>query len=475
MATSIPADKAALILTKLKDQANDILSAAHNVELDIFHAQGSGNFPYFVKDTSNRRFNEKTYVWINQCLEKRKEGMPVSLDGDYNGKFLRVVTAISYGLNEADQAELNQSKLEAEEQQAAVLDAWLGAYGEFPEGKVPIDDVFGVILKDWVTQEGTTLQDLLNAPDLSEALGKTPPSGTPVVDVIGSYLEAMGDSLSLLNSISLNNGILRSIRRAINKPSAKNGGFQLNDGTDDFYPEYLMSTPQDNILEGLKSENKVGIGFKMTEFSSSDASLSISGEASFKVPLGFFDIDLGANANYFTNTMTKNTKSIEMDMEFTGVTVVKFGPEPFRTAGRKGWHFTDAIREAIAIGKQDISGFRFAPKPNVDFTKNGDFGFINAVAISQYPTITIKVASSDYKKIKTDFDAAAEADLKLDFLGMPLGAGLSGSYKQNDVSIDEASGTITIVLTPPVDSIAGLTKEATAFILGVQTEYPATE
>lgn len=475
MSTNIPAEKAAMILNKLKDQANEILSAAHNVKLEMYHAQGSGNFPYFIKDTANRRFNEKTYVWMNQCLEKRKESEPVSFDGDYNGKFLQVITAISYGLSDKDQAQLNQSKINAEEQQAAVLDAWLTAYEKFPEGKAPIDAVFEVILKDWVTKEGTTLQDLLNAPDLSEVLGKTPPSGQPVLDVIANYLEAMGDSLSLQNSVSLKNGILRSVRRSINSPSEKNGGIQLNDGTDNFYPEYLVSTPQDNILEGLKSKNIVKISFKLSKSEEGDTLLSVGGEASFKIPLGFFDIDLGASANYFTNVITKKSKTIEINMEFNGVTVAKFGPEPFRVAGRKGWHFTDAIKEAIANGDQDISGFKFAPKPNVNFETNGDFGVVNAVAISQYPTMKITVFSSDYQKIKTDFDAAANADLKLDFLGMPLGVGLSGSYKQNDISIDESKGSITITLTPPVDTIAGKTKEATAFILGVQTEYSATE
>lgn len=475
MSTNIPAEKAALILTKLKDQANEILSAAHNVQLDMYHAQGSGNFPYFFKDSATRRFNQRTYDWVNQCLEKRTNGSPVSVEGDYNGKFLRVITAVKYSLSDDDQAQLNKAKVNAEEQQGALLDAWEDAFGELPSGKAPINGVFEIILSKWVTKDGTTLQDLLNAPDLSEALGKAPPAGVPILPVIGNYLEAMGESISLQNSISLNNGILRSVRRAINSPSEKNGGIQLNDGTDDFHPEYLVTTSQDNVLEGLKSDNKVEISFKMSEFSSSDASLSVNGEASFKIPLGFFDIDLGASANYFTNVITKKSKTIEIDMEFNGVTVVKFGPEDFKISGRRGWHFADGIKEAIANGDKDISGFKFAPKPSVDFGENGDFGVLNAVAISQYPTMKIKVFSSDYQKIKTDFDAAANAGLKLDFLGMPLGVGLKGSYKQNDVSINEAEGSITITLSPPKDTIAGKTKEATAFILGVQTEYSAAD
>ncbi|MFD2567851.1 hypothetical protein [Pseudotenacibaculum haliotis] len=475
MSTNIPAEKAALVLTKLKDQANELLSAAHNVQLDMYHAQGSGNFPYYYKDPATRRFNEKTYVWLNQCLEKRKNGEPVSFEGDYNGKFLRAVTNVSYTLSRKDQARLNEVKRNALNQQGALLDAWEEAFGEIPSGKAPINGVFEIILKDWVTKEGTTLQDLLVAPDLFEALGKAPAAAMPVIPVVGNYLNAIEAGIPLQNAISLNNGILKSVRSSINFPSEANGGVQLNDGTDDFFPEYPFSTTQAKILDGLKSDNSVDIQMKLSNFNSSDVSLSVSGEASFKMPLGFFDIDLGASANYFTNIVTKNSRTIEIDMKFTGVTVAKFGPEPFRVSGRKGWHFADGIKESIANGEKDISGFKFSPKPNIDFTEGGDFGVVNAVAFSQYPTMKIKVFSSDYKKIKTDFDAAANAGLKIDFLGMPLGVGLKGSYKQGDVSINEAEGSITINVNPPIEAVAEKAVEATAFILGVQTEYSAIE
>jgi hypothetical protein len=473
MSTNIPTDKAALVLSSLKDQANDLLSAAHNVKLNMFHAQGSGNFPYYLRDPRTRLFNEKTYSWVNQCLEKSKPGMPISLDGDYNGKFLRAITSTNFTLSNADQSKLNEVKRNAEDQQGALLDAWEEAFGELPDGKVPINDVFEIILKDWVTSEGTTLQDLLNAPDLFEALGKAPAAAMTVIPVVGNYLNAIEAGIPLQNSISLNNGILKSVRNAIIKPSEKNGAIQLNDGTEDFVPEYAFSTSQANILDGLKSDNSIEIQMKMTEFTSHETSLSVGGEVSFKMPLGFFDIDLGANANYFTKTVTKSSRSIEIDMRFSGVTVAKFGPEAFKISGRKGWHYNDAIKEAVLNGDQDISGFKFSPKPNIDFGLGGDFGVINAVAISQYPKIKIKVHSSDYKKIKSDFKANANAEIKVDFLGMPLGAGLKGSYSQGDVFVDEAEGSVTIEINPPLTTVAEKATEATAFVLGVQTEYSA--
>lgn len=475
MSTNIPTDKAALVLSTLKDQANDLLSAAHNVQLRMFHAQGSGNFPYYLRDPRTRLFNEKTYSWINQCLEKSKNGSPVSLDGDYNGKFLRAITATTFTLSSPDQSKLNEVKRNAQDQQGALLDAWEEAFGEIPSGKAPINKVFETILTDWVTKEGTTLQDLLVAPDLFEALGKAPAAAMTVIPVVGNYLNAIEAGIPLQNSLSLNNGILKSVRNAINYPSKKNGGIQLNDGTEDYVPEYPVSTSQANILDGLKSDNNVEIHMKMSEFTSNETSLSIGGDASFKMPLGFFDLDLGAKVSYFTKSVTKKSRSIEIDMTFSGVTLAKFGPEAFKVSGRKGWHYNDAIKEAVANGSQDISGFKFSPKPNIDFGEGGDFGVINAVAICQYPKMKIKVTSSDYKKIESDFKADANAEIKVDFLGMPLGAGLKGSYSQGDVYIDEAEGSVTIEINPPLNTVAEKATEATAFVLGVQTEYSAIQ
>ncbi len=251
MRTDIPAEKAAKILNQLKDKANKILSAAHNVKLDTYHVQSAGHFPHIFEDSSDLLFNEKTYKWLNKCLEKRKAGGPVTIEGDYNGKYLRVFTKINYNLSTEDQVKLNKANQDAEEQQRALLKKWRDTKQKLPADKNPIDGVIEVVRTEWATKKETTLMQMQKARDLHRLLGNAPASGQPVIPILANYLRAIGSAISIINDKSLNDGILGDVRDAINLPSEINGGIRLNDGTKDFHPAYAVSTPQDNVLEGL--------------------------------------------------------------------------------------------------------------------------------------------------------------------------------------------------------------------------------
>jgi hypothetical protein len=475
MATSIPADKAALVLATLKDQTNSLIGQSEQVQLDLLQVQGSGSFPYYYQDPNNLKFNKKTYDWISQHVEKRNGQAPISLDGSYNNQFGTAITAIAYTLSRADQAKLTEAREKAVDHRSALVNVWSVTYGKPSSDKVAIDEIFGVVLKDWTSKENASMMDILSAPDLHEFLDKAPTSGHEIKNLIGNYLDALGEGVPLQNSITLNNGILRRVRNAVNRPTEKNGAIELNEGGI-FVPEYKFSEAPGDLLNKLRSDdNKIEVQLKMTDITESETNLSVGGDASFKMPLEFFDFSLGAEANFFTKIISKTSTTIEIDMTFKGITVVKFGPEAFELSSSTGWHYNDAIKEAVKLGDQDVSGFKFSPRPNYDFEVGGDFGIINAVAFCQYPAISIKITTKDYKEIKAQLDANANAGMKIDFLGMSLGVGLDSEYTQKGGVVNETEGSVSFTLNPPEKVIGDVRTNATAFILGVQTEYTAVE
>ena len=108
MATKIPAEKAALVMNTLKDQANKTLGPLKNVTLEVFHADGEGNFPYNFENPNTERFNHLTYKWMNKALQKRNEGDPISTEGDYNGFYQQAITKVNYNMSTDDQAYLTK-------------------------------------------------------------------------------------------------------------------------------------------------------------------------------------------------------------------------------------------------------------------------------------------------------------------------------------------------------------------------------
>ena len=473
--TVVPVSETQAIMDELKKQANQILSSASNVDLESFHVGSAGNFPYYWQDSATLKFNQKTYDWIKSALATRTAGESVSLDGVFTNEYLSAITAITYTLSQADQVKLNQVNQNTTDQQGALLRAWKQAFGSLPtptSGDTILDAIIDTIRTKWATNPNTTLSDMQNARDLSSLLANAPASGQAVIPIFANYLNAVGGGISLIDTITLNQGILKDLRNAINAPSAQNGGVQLNDGTQDYYPAYPVATQLSDIVNGLKDTgNAINLKMQVSKFSSTEVTVSVSGGTSFNIPfLDFFSLGASGHASYFKDHLVQNSSSIEIEMDFTGVTMVEFGPKAYDVSSRLGWLYADVIQKAIANGTQDVSGFKFSPNPQIDFSENGPFGYLSAVGICNYPTIKITVTSSNYESVKTVFQE--ESSWTVSFLGIPLGS-VSQSYKQTDVNVDASSGSVSVTLSPPPELVAGTQDDSVGFVLGVQPNYPA--
>jgi len=474
--TTVPVAETQAIMNELKKQANAILSSTSGVNLEGFHVGSTGNFPYTWQDPSNLKFNQKTYDWIKSALESRKAGDDVTLKGVFTNEYLEAITDISYSLSSADKVKLNKINADTTQQQGAVLSSWQAAYGSLPTpgaGSTVIDEITTVIRTKWATDPATTLAQMQNARDLTALLGNAPASAMTIIPVFANYLNAIGSGISLIDSVTLYGGIISDLKNAINNPSATNGGILTNKSGANYIPDYPVATQNSDILNGLKDTgNAIKLNMSVSKYSSSEVKVSVSGSTGFNIPvLDFFSLGGSGSASYFKDTLVQKSSNIEIDMEFTGVTMVEFGPKEYDISSRLGWMYADPIAKAIANEGKDVSGYKFSPASQIDFSKNGPFGYLSAVGISNYPTIKITATSSDYESIKTSFEQ--ESSWKVSFLGIPLGSA-SQSYSKTTVNTDSSTGSVSITLSPPAEFVAGTAIDSVGFVLGVQAEYPAS-
>lgn len=469
-----PFAEASQIITELKDKANEILSSVLGTDLSRITINHKGNFPYYWKDPSNLKFNKKTYDWISCNLRANTD--PVQLDQVFTNYFTSVFSKVNYSLSEDDTTILNDAHARTINQQMALLTAWEGAYGSVPpatDKMQTIDIIMDIIATEWA-KPATSLYDIQKSKNLDKLLNMTPASGKPILPVLSNYLNALGATISLQNNVTMNNGYLSRVLDNVQEPTIENGGLQLNDGS--ILPAFQVTTPLSDILNGLKNTSQdAQIDMVIKRESETSFRVSVDGKAGFSIPIfNFFTLGIGGNANYFSEEIAISKNSIAISMSFTGVTLVNFGPVDYNMANNKSWAWFEPIRQALQNSKdkqeeKNISGYKFSPDPAIKFGPEGPFGLLHGVAISNYPYVEITVTGEDYKSIQKTFEQSSSATLS--FLGIPLASVKETTYSSS-YTVDHATSTIKIKLTPPPSLIAGENKDSIAWVLGAIVDYP---
>lgn len=463
---------AAPLIESLRAQAQKILGAVFSEPLTGFTVGSLGNFPYYWQNPANLKFNHLTYDWISANLLANTSPAQLGSGNGFTNLYIEALGSISYQLSTADQAQLTKAQQNATNQQAALLSAWQAAYGTIPPATAtqqPIDIIMNTIATTWASP-ATTLSAIQSSHNLNALLNNMPASGKTIAPVLAQYLNALGSSISLQNATTMNTGYIQQALAAVQSPSSSNGGLSTDDGNEN--PSYAVSTQLADILNGLQdTSNAVALSLGVSRYSSSEYRVSINGSSGFEIPiLDFFGLGVGANASYFEDDIATSSNTVDIQMTFPGVTSVNFGPTGYNMSTGQDWYWMEPITEAIANGTNDVSGFKFSPNPQIDFSANGPFGLLTGVAIATYPTVVISVTSSDYQSIAQTFQQSTSFEVS--FLGIPLGGGSQSTYSSS-VNVNSSSQTVSITLTPPPQTIAGQAVSSVAWVLGVETNYPA--
>jgi hypothetical protein len=476
-AANTPVTQAATLINELTSQARTILSSVlQNQTLVALDPASQGEFPYYYLNNTNLLFNNLTYSWINTNLKAGAN--PAQLDtGLFTNEYIGVLSKVVYLLSKADQATLVAAQRNANNQQMALLSAWQQAYNSIPAATPtmqPIDIILATIANTWATP-ATTLTAMQQSRNLNALLNNTPASGQPIRPVLASWLAAMGSSISLQNQTTMNNGYLQSALLAAQtatpgNPPLGNGGLSLDNNTT--VPAYTVTPQPSDIVNSLSdlTANSITVEMTVTRSTQSEYKVSISGGASFSIPiLSFFGVSAAGSASYFSDQIATSSNSVSIKMTFTGCNLVNFGPLAYNQSNGLGWAWFDPIRQAIQNGTQDVSGFKFSPQPQIDFSTAGPFGYPDGVAISNYPSVEITVKSANYQSILQTFQQQSRVGVS--FLGIPLASATESTYSSS-ASQDASSSTVTIKLSPPQSLVAGNTNKSVGWLLGAVLSYP---
>jgi hypothetical protein len=274
----------------------------------------------------------------------------------------------------------------------------------------------------------------------------------------------------------MNQGLLLDVQAAVQEPSATNGGIPLDDTASTVVPAWTVAQGVSQIQNSLgNTASKIVVAMDVSQSSSSEYVVNVHGGGGFAIPfLDFFSLGIGSSASYFSDTITKSGNEVKVKMTWTGPTLVQYQPLNFDQATRLGWYYMTPIRDAIKntgnVNNINVSGFRFAPDPQINFGKDGPFGFTTGAAIANYPSVEITVTSSDYESIEREFQQSTTSTLS--FLGIPLASATESTYS-NSTQVDASSKTVTITLTPPPSLVASRAVDAQGWILGAVVDRPA--
>jgi hypothetical protein len=442
-----------------------------------FFSGGMGNFPYYYLDPANLLFNVLTYNWINTSLANNTPPI-MQGNGLFSNYFLSAVSKITYSLSSTDQAALNAAQVNATNQQMALLLQWKSVFGSIPVasgGMQPIDQVINIICTTWAP-EPTDLSTLLNAPDISAVLSKTPANAQSIIPCLTAYIKALDGSAALLSATSMNNSYLRQALDALQRPTATNGGIVANNQAT--YPAYGITTPLQDIITGLGNDSHtILIDITVTKLSDGQISIGIEGTETFAAMADdLLSITLDDDPNYFSTIVEGTDSPMHLLLTFKGVTLVNLTPGVFDKANGKNWYWPEAILNAVENATaKDVTGFKFSPSPGIDFSNNGPFGFITAMAISNQPTIQFTVGNMDSNAIQAKVQSSSS--VKISLLNTPIGTPdgpvnvTSSEVAGQSIAAQEVQNSITIDPSPSFRSTSPAI-DAVAWVHGVQTVFP---
>jgi hypothetical protein len=409
--------------------------------LQPFVSGGLGNFPFYWQDPSNLLFNINTYNWINANLMAGANPVRQALGSSFTNLFIDAMGSISYFLSTQDQANLTQASNNITIQQQNVLSGWQSAYGNIPPGSTPIDGVINVICTTWASP-AITFQALQSASNVATILNTIPPSGMSILPLLINYINALNKYVSLSNASSENTGYLNSVLSALQNPSTNNGGLTANDHN--IYPAYQINTPLQDILSGLGADNAITLNLSVQLESNNDlVQVTTVGTNPFGISLDeLIVLNLNSNPTFLQNILANATQPTDIEVVFRGVTMVYFSPNTFNPATNQNWCWIPPIAAAINNGNNDVTGFKFSPATTIDFSINGPFALLSAVAISNLPSISLTITTPDYQSISKTVNTSSLITTSL--LGVPLAENSIDLVYNCSATPQSATGTVTI-------------------------------
>ncbi|MEO0433141.1 MAG: hypothetical protein AAF151_15755 [Cyanobacteria bacterium J06656_5] len=465
--TLLPGQKA--FIASIENQVNELLGSQLDGTFNVVNRPAG--FNYITQYSQPPVYNEATLRALDGLLTVGTNGVLTLGDEQFSTTYFKILSAASYQLSASDRKVNDDPNIQA--QTTAVINTaqssgYVAAYSVTPL-------TYSAVTKSVIKEFGSsTAQDYTTA-NISAAAKKLAVAGYQELgQAISNGINQTAPLIAILNKQDQATQELQAAQTNTQNPSADNGGLKTGEGK--FYVGYQNMPSPNQVLGGLQSQSKVSIKIQASNFSSTETHFSISGSTGFSIPIGyFFAFGFGGSASYNMSKYTESSSSLDITMEFPGVTPYAGQPIPLSTDYKEGWYDQSLLRSIVkGSGDDQVSGFKIPTDSQFKipdtFGPGKTFSRLKTFVISQAPTITMVFKAANATAIKQDFQENASASVS--FLGLFSLGSVSESYKVSKVDENSAAGTVTVTLAPPDINGTVPMNAKVAYVLGGVADYP---
>lgn len=417
-------------------------------------------------------YNSTMLDTFNSNLERGSNGMLTLGDQQFATLYYKILTAATYQYSANDKKVVNSPNIA--NQQVAIQNTATssGFAAQFSVSPVTYYNVMDALQKNF----GSKVVDFKPSTIAAAAAQLGNAGFASLQAAISNGINQLAPLNTILGQQAAAQAELDAAKENAQNPSATNGGLQT--GASNYYTGWTPM-PSNNVIQaGLDNAgSSVKINITASNLDQHNASFSMSGSGGFSVPiLDVIDIGFSASSSYDWSKSTSSSSSIDMTLEYKGVTIVQIDPTPLSADNKTGW-YDGSLIDSIVKGSGDdtVSGFKV--DPNGQFAVKNMFGTgkpfsrLRTLVVSQQPTITMVFSADQANKVTSAFSQSSHVDVKL--FGLFKIGSFDESYSVSNVHQDSASGTVTVTMSPPTIKGTVPPNKQVCNVLGGVALYPS--
>lgn len=450
--------------------------------LSMLQGPQNSQAPFYFKESATGDLSKNFY---NSLLAPRYAGVePLNgvkrvqqVNDQFVSTYAQLYGSLTYNLSEQDQALKQQVAAQVNDQMRGLVplyNAWVKVAGATAKPPVtPLDerDMQVALAQLTVQMNGCWIADAYKKDFQQDSsfpythmqlfrkiYGNMPITlPGPVITQIETIWNSLGTLGGFQAKVSSATQALEGIKANLSDPSAANGGLRLG-GTESFVPGWTFQPEQPTTIQTKLGTNppsgSLTYSGRFSQSNSSSIAFHTSTGGSVQIPiLDFFSASIGGSTETSIFEQSFAGQTFKIDVTVNNPTVdpyLSMKPLLYDFATQQGWMMIGPIQEALANGNDNTkTGYMFTGGvPKLDFGKNGDFGFLGGLILSQFLEISLTFTECKSDEVKKYFEANASASFN--FLGIPLGgASASSTYESSYSNASESEITVTLKPTAP--------------------------
>jgi len=488
--------------------------------------EGQGSFNYNWQGLTNTTlFNANTFTQLNSILQPGNNSatqaptLMLAPSQTLSGGWSTLINQMVYQLSQTDNTTLINANQAAQAQQAAVIAAYQQSIGAITPAMItaaqtamgiaaPIPfTAFNYVVDFtmcWVwsgyTQEIiakplTYMQIQQGMSDPTATFPAMPAGGASVLAPMIQYLSAVSPILGLQAQLATGSANLIDLKRNTARPTLTNpqtGMSTINsNGLESPTPvnAWSVQTSPQSIVNGLggippqmPAAASLQLVMQASQQSASSYSVSINGDTGFTVGDGWLMFEAQGSGDYDMTSSAWAGTSYAITVAFNYPTVVSsIQPLTYDPNTDNGWFWALALQLARTNYQVDLAspntapnntGYNFLNAPVFDLFLGGNFGYINNLLISQYPTISINYSNGDYNSFVSEVGQDAQGSLTL--FGLITLASAGGSTQSMTATQNSNGQGFTVQIAPPPPSVSTGYYDQTACLVAALPAYPGS-